>query len=85
MFDSTNDHFNLSPMFLNCLLLDLSVMNIEQWTIARPPLVHSRSVDLNLLLRATLQSLVHSQCFSHTTNEKKEVNKSFSVQWPPNF
>ena len=32
---------------------------------------------LNLLLRATLESVVYSQCFSHTTNEKKEVNKSF--------
>ena len=53
-------------------------------------LVHSRGIGpfaqrrLNLLLRATLQSVVHLQCFSHTTNEKKEVNKSFSVQWPLN-
>ena len=42
------------------------------------PLVHSRSVHLNL------QWSVHSQYFSHTTNEKKEVNKSFSVKWPLN-
>ena len=53
-------------------------------------LVHSRDTGplalrrLNLLLRATLESVVHSQCFSHSTNEKKEVNKSFSVQWPLN-
>ena len=53
-------------------------------------LVHSRGIGpfarrrLNLLLRATLQSVVHSQCFSRTTNEKKEVDKSFSVKWPLN-
>ena len=53
-------------------------------------LVHSRGTGplarrrRNLLLRATLESVVQSQCFSHTTNEKKEVNKSFSVQWPLN-
>ena len=26
-FDSINNHLNLSPMFLNCLLLDLTVID----------------------------------------------------------
>ena len=27
-FDSTTNHLNLSPMFLNCLLLDLTVIDL---------------------------------------------------------
>ena len=27
-FDSTTNHLNLSPMFLNCLLLDLTVLDL---------------------------------------------------------
>ena len=27
-FDSTNNHLNLSPMFLNCLFLDLTVIEL---------------------------------------------------------
>ena len=27
-FDSTTDHLNLSPMFLNCLLLNLTVIGL---------------------------------------------------------
>ena len=65
------------------ILIYLSVMNIEQWS-TRAAVVHSRGVDLNLPLKATLQLAVHSIYFSHTTNEKKEVNKSFSVKWPLN-
>ena len=57
------------------------VMNIER---SSGPLVHSRSIHLNLFLRATLQSSIHSQHLSHTTNEKNGVNKSFSVKWPLN-
>ena len=27
-FDSTTNHLNLSPMFLNCLLLDLTIIDL---------------------------------------------------------
>ena len=68
---------------MSCVLNEwwglLTVMNIEQWTIGS--LTRRR---LKFPLRATLLLVIHSQCFFHTSNEKKEVNKSFSVQWPLN-
>ena len=51
----------------------LTVMNMKQWTTG--------ALVPCLLLRATLQPVVQSQYFSHTTVEKKEVKKSLSVMW----
>ena len=46
-------------------------------------MVHSCGGDFYLLLRATLPPVVHSLYFSHTTNEKEEVNKSFFCRVAP--
>ena len=48
-------------------------------------MVHLSWGDLNSLLRATLEPAVNSLYFSHTTNDWKDVNKSFSVVWPLNL
>ena len=51
-------------------------MNIEQWTIG--PLARRR-------LKFTFKSHITVGGPFTMSNEEKEVNKLFSVQWPPKF